>query len=76
MRDWDKNSTVVGTLNMLVKCHGEPENHNPLYDQGKSTCSLWEIDTDGMRKKMGRIGLLLVSQCQNFEIHHPYYSFY
>jgi hypothetical protein len=39
---------------MLVKYHGDPENHNLLYDQGKSTCSLWEIDTDGMRKKNGK----------------------
>ncbi len=43
---------------MLV---GEPENHNPLYDHGKTTFSLWEIDTDAMRKKTGRIYLSVKS---------------
>ena len=74
--DWDENSTLVGVSNMSSKCHGEPENQKPLYDHGKYTCNLWKIDTDVMRKKMGRIGSLLISQCQNFEIHNPYCSFY
>ena len=76
MREVDKNSSLIGASNMLVKCHGEPENHNPAYDHGKTTFSLWEIDTDAMRKKMGRIDSLLISQCPKFEIHHPYCSIY
>ena len=54
VRDVDKNSSLVGASNMLVKCHGEPENHNPVYDHGKTTFSLWDIDTDAMRKKNGK----------------------
>ena len=61
---------------MLVKCHGEPENNNLLYDHGKTTLSLWEIYTYAMRKKMGRIDSLLISECQIFEFHHPYCSSY
>jgi hypothetical protein len=76
MRDGNKNSTVVGASNKLLECHGEPENHNLLHDHGKYTCSLWEIYADAMRKKMGRIGSFLISQCQTFEIYHPYCSFY
>ena len=26
----DKNSSLVGASNLLVKCHGEPENHKLL----------------------------------------------
>ena len=36
---------------MLVKCHGEPENHNALHDHGKTTLCQWEIYTDTIRKK-------------------------
>jgi hypothetical protein len=35
-----KNSTVVGTWILSMKCHSEPENHKLLYDNGKTTLSL------------------------------------
>ena len=54
MRAGIKNSTVFGALNMLVKCHGEPENHNALHDHGKTTLGLWEIYTATIRKKNGK----------------------
>jgi hypothetical protein len=43
VRIGDRNSTPVGTSNMFVKCHGEPENDKLLYDHGKITLSIWEI---------------------------------
>jgi hypothetical protein len=39
----DRNSAPVGTSNMFVKCHGEPENHELPYDHGMTTFSIWEI---------------------------------
>jgi hypothetical protein len=54
---------------MSVKCHGEPENHIQLYNYGTTTLSLLEIHIIAMRKNMGRIGLLLISQCQKYVIH-------
>jgi hypothetical protein len=62
-----KNSTFVGA-EMLVKCHDEPENYKLLYDHGTTTFSLWEMDIAALRKKMGRIDSLLISQCQKYEI--------
>jgi len=40
MRDTDKNSTLVGTSNLFMKCHDEPENHKFLYDHGTVTLSI------------------------------------
>jgi hypothetical protein len=46
-----------------MKCHGEPENHKPLYYYCKTTLSLSEIYITDMMKKMGRISSLLIAQC-------------
>jgi hypothetical protein len=54
---------------MSVKCHGEPEIHIQLYNYSTTTLSLWEIHIIAMRKKIGRIGSLLISQCQKYVIH-------
>ena len=47
-----QNSTPVRSM---VKCHGEPENHNLLDYHGTNTLSLWLIYITDMGKKMGRI---------------------
>ena len=71
VRDRDKNSTLVGASNLLVECHGEPEKHKLPYNNSITTLIIWEIDISVMRKNLGRIGSLLVSQCQKYEIYHP-----
>jgi hypothetical protein len=73
--DGDKNSTLVGASNLLVKCHGEPENHKSHNDPSKTSLNIWEIDITSMRKKMGRIGLLLIPQCEKYEFHHSECSY-
>ena len=70
VRDGDKNSTLVGASNLLDECHDEPGKHKLSYNNGTTTLSLWEIDTYVMRKKLGRIGSLLVSQCQKYVFYH------
>jgi hypothetical protein len=71
VRDGDKNSTLVGTSNLFVKCHGEPENHKLLYGHGRSALIIWEIGIAAMEKKMGKIGSLLIPQFQKYEISPP-----
>jgi len=39
VRDADKNSTLVRTSNLFMKCHDEPETHKFLYDHGTVTLS-------------------------------------
>ncbi len=66
----DKNSSLVGASNLLVKCHGEPEDHKMPYYHGKTNLCPWEIDIAAIGKKMGRIGSLFIPQCQNYKIYH------
>ncbi len=40
VRDADKNSTLVGTSNLFMKCHDELENHKFLHDHGTVTLSM------------------------------------
>ena len=59
-----------------MKCHSEGENLKMLYDHRKKILSLQEIDIAATRKKMERIGSLLITDYQKYKFYHWKCSFY